>query len=191
MRQSTMVNEIVHTLNQTLQDLSGSAAIYGIAHTVSRTQGSETDILPGIIDRDGEVTYVGIDDVYTLIAYHKLNTVNSTQLNTGYGDAAGNVVNTFGMALIVYWDRKRFNAFPHEMIMLLQARMPQMIVGVPNVRTARVRIGSANLNSVQVYNQEYSVATPTLPPSSNLIQINYTIELVLNPDCLPVCADCP
>jgi len=182
-----MVNELIHILNESLDGLTVSQAAYGLAQTVERITGTEREILPGVIGSDGECKYVGIDDIKSLIVYHKLNSSSTAALPNGKGENPGDLVNTFSMSMYLYWDRKRFNKQPDEVLILIQARWPQLIMQVPDAKTVRIRVGTTNFNSLQIYSQEYALQNARLPPQMNLAQFNYTIEITFNPACLNAC----
>jgi hypothetical protein len=182
-----MIEEIIDILNGSLTGLHRDEKLYGLAQSVIRKQGTEIELLPGLIDKTGEVQYVGIDDVSAFILYHKLNTLSTTAKNNGHGDKPGDLVSTYGLSMIIYWDRKRLNKMPDELLMLFHARLPQMITSIPNVKMTKIKTGNANFSSLQAYNQEYQGASFNLPPNVNLINLNYTIEMTFNPACLPTC----
>lgn len=182
-----MVNDVIHILNAQLNDLVLGQAVYGLAQTVLRTQGTEREMLPCIVSSDGEGKYVGIDDIRPFISYHKLNSATSSQIANGKGDNPGDISNSYSMAQLIYWDRKRFNKLPDQILLLIQARWPQIILSMPDTKMVRIRISNSVMNSLQVYSQEYQVANPNLPANIHLMQINYNIEIAFNPACVETC----
>ena len=183
-----MIREVIHILNKQLEGIKPDQSVYGLAQSVLRVQGVERELLPAIIQKDGEASpYVGIDDIKSLIIYHKLLSSQSAIINNGKGDNPGDITNTYSMALFLYWDRNRLDIMPDELLMMIQARFPVIITGITDVKTLRVRIGSSNMNSLQVYSQEYQESQPKLPANIHLMQINYTIELTFNPACIKAC----
>jgi hypothetical protein len=182
-----MVNEIIDILNETLGGLHSSQVMYGIAQSMERVQGTEREILPCLVDTVGEGKYVGIDDVKSIIGYHKLNVASSTQVNNGKGDNPGDLINTYSLSMILYWDRKRFNQVADDLLMLIQSRWPILIVGAPDTKVVRVRLVNANFNSLQIYAQEYALENSKLPPQMSMAQFNYTIEITFNPACIKAC----
>jgi hypothetical protein len=182
-----MVNEVINILNEQITDLVTGQAVYGLAQTVLRKQGTEREMLPCIVSPDGEGKYVGIDDVKSLITYHKLNSATSTQIANGKGDNPGDISNTYTLSLLIYWDRKRFNKQPDELLMLIQARWPQVILNMPDTKSVGIRITNSIMNSQQIYSQEYQLENPNLPANIHLMQINYNIEIKFNPACVEAC----
>lgn len=182
-----MVNEIIDILNESLAGLTTSQVMYGVAQSMERTQGTEREILPCIVDRTGEGKYVGIDDVKTIIGYHKLNSATSVQVNNGKGDNPGDLTNTYSLSMILYWDRRRFNQLSDDLLMLIQSRWPILVLNMPDTKVVRIRLGNAIFNSLQIYAQEYALENPKLPPYASLAQFNYTIEITFNPACIKAC----
>lgn len=182
-----MVEEVISILNDSLKGLIPDQALYGIAQSVYRIVGTERETLPCVVSKDGEGKYVGIDDIKSIIGYHKMNTVSTTTLANGRGDNHGDLTNTFGLGFYLFWSRVRFNKMPDEFLMLVQSRWPVIIKGMPDIKIAKVKIGNTNTNTLQIYSQEYTEPSPKLPANVSLMQINYSIELTFNPDCLPGC----
>lgn len=182
-----MVEQIISILNESLKGFTSDQDLYGLAQSVLRVVGSEKELLPCVVGKEGEGEYVGIDDIKSIIGYHKLNTVTSSILTNGRGDNHGDIINTFGMGFFLFWNRARFDKKPDELLMLVQSRWPVIIKGMPDIKIAKVKMGNINTNTLQIYNQEYQEANPKLPPNVSLMQVNYTIELTFNPDCLPGC----
>lgn len=182
-----MIEEILEIINSSLEGLHLDQKVYGLAQTVIRVQGSEQDALPGLVERNGEIKYVGIDDVDSIIIYHKLNGLTSTQQNKGIGDRPGDVKNNYNMSAIAYWDRKRYNKMPDEFMMIIQSRIPSIVTGLDKIKTLMIKPTGAVTNSIQVFSQEYNGTKFNLPSNANLMRIDYTIETTFNPDCLKEC----
>lgn len=182
-----MVRDILKILNTELKGLTSDESIYGLTQSILRIQGLEREILPCVVSEDGEGKYVGLDDVKSVIIYHKLNSSSTRYLTNGKGDNPGDIVNTYAMSLLIYWDRKRLNKYPDEMLQVIQARIPVLILDMPNTKSVRTQIGNSNFNSLQVYGQEYQETNPKLPANINLMQVNYTIEITFNPACIESC----
>ena len=185
-----MIVEILDLINDQLKGIDPAEKVYGQAQTVIRISGSEQDELPGLIGADGEIKYVGIDDVESIIIYHKVNSVSIIQQNNGRGDAVGDMQDTFSLSLIAYWDRKKIKFLPDQLLLMLQARLPQEVRGITDIKTVRIRPVNTILNTLQIFNTEYRGNSFKLPANIHLIQLNYNIETVFNPDCFRKCPEC-
>lgn len=183
-----MLSKVVDIYNKQLCGLVTGEQLYGIAELMIRKQGSETEQLPVVLSDDGEGKYVGIDDVAPLIIYHRVLNVTPTRVpNSGKGDSRGDLLNTYQMALFMYWDRKPYPVKPEELHMVVQARTPDRIEGIPDIKQLLFNPASVNLNTLQVYNQEYGGDSFKLPANRYIIQINYSIALTFNPACIATC----
>jgi len=90
-------------INQQLCNLVPGAKVYGVARPAKRG----TEILPVTFENEKEF-YVGIDGKETLQVYHKEISTSTTQETIGtYGDDIFNEVNTYQMAMIIFFDEKR------------------------------------------------------------------------------------
>lgn len=182
-----MISEVLDIINESWKGLHIDQRLYGLAQTMIRIQGSEREFLPCVVDKTGEGEYVGLDDVYSIIVYHKLNNISSSQTNKGMGDRFGDIQNNYTLSAFVYWDRKRCNKMPDELLLALQARTPIMVTDLQDTKTLRIRITGANTNSFQNYSTEYQGTEFKLAANYNLMKIDYTIETTFNPDCLKDC----
>lgn len=184
-----MVREITEAINQQIRGLDPRQEAYGIAQTfVKGAADKKVKFVPGVVDKDGEIKYVGIDDIFSLITYHKLLSCTTTVVaSTGVGDKLNDLKNTYSMSLIAWWNMKKVNMIHDEMLMIFQARIPRMLKVNLLKGPAIIATTSSIMNSLQVFASEYREENVWLPEKMNLLQVNYTIETIFQPDCIPVC----
>jgi hypothetical protein len=187
-----MVYKILDIINEGIAGIHVDERIYGLAENVTRETSSGYISMPGVVDINNEVKYLGVDDIYSFIVYHKITNATIVYNSTGYGENYGDAVNTYLSSLYVYWDRKKIMLYPPDMLLLLQARMPVAIKGLKDIKQAVVLIGNANTNTQQIYQQEYSSNEPLtrLPEGKYIMQINYNIRITFNPSCFTNCVEC-
>jgi hypothetical protein len=158
---------------------------YGLAQTVQR----ESDGVPGVVDISGDINYVGLDDIYPAIIYHKVNAVSVTRAaRQGYGDEYSDLKNTYALVMVIYVDHKRACMTPDEMFLFLQANFPDAIKEQP-YSAIRVQINTVNLNSGQVLTSEYPKSEFQIPANKSLFQITYTIETTFAKKCFAKCPE--
>lgn len=182
------LNDLILKINDQLQAVleqyAGAVAYNGVAVNVPRGK----DNGPYVINKTGEGKFVGTDDINPLSLYHKCSGIQISQrLGTGYGDLISFEVYTYQCAMIVFVDRKKVCIAPDELVLLIQAHLQDRI-DVEDYRSVLVRLINVNLNSAQVFAQEYPGAENKLKLEQNIIQISYTIEAVFDPACLPKCS---
>lgn len=186
-----LLRDFINKINEDFKGLIPDMKVYGLAQSVIRTRRSEEELLPAVIGKDGEMTYVGIDDVDAVRIYHRMAGI-TTRLSTvkGTGDDHNAIVNTYQMVMIVYIDHKRSKLFPEELFLYLQANMPDGIKSPP-YSLINVRTTSVITNSQLVFRAEYGGTEFKLPAEKSLFQINYTIEVTHKKGCFSKCpSDC-
>lgn len=187
-----MIDDIINMINQEFGKTFSayqSIAIYGITELFTKTnKDNSTYTLPGIPDSKGEIKYVGIDDKYSLIIYHRLGVATQVEQSvSSYGDERSNIITTYNNSLFVYGDRKINCASQSNLLELIQTSLPDTlsISGYKNILT---KINNANFNTKAIFNSEYSGASSQLKPEKMLIQLNYQIETTASKNCLKRCA---
>lgn len=186
-----MIARVIDIVNRQFVGIHSEAKVYGIAESILRTSGTVNEKLPGIIYANGEIEYVGIDDVSPLIIYHKINSVASVQFTNGVGDARGSIQNTYNAAAFVYWDMARVGIPNDNMLMVVQSNIPLQITGIKDIQLVTLRLSGGIINSYQVFASEYSLPeTKLLPQNKMFLQVNYIVEITFKPECFRKCVEC-
>lgn len=190
-----MIDEIIGLINGGFDGLHQTEIILGIADSIHRVD-SEGNIeyIPGIVKLGAdEAVYAGVDDVRSIILYHKTNSVSlsfGATRNSGYGDSRRNVDN-ISASIIALWDTRVLKLHSADMMLLLRSRMPQLIKGIPEIGDASIASTGAVLNTKQIFDAEYRFSKPyLLPLYIKMLQINYTIQLNYDPVCIGKCINC-
>lgn len=183
-----MISKIIDSINEDLKKFFEEAKIFGLAQSIIRKQGAEIELIPALVNYGGEAIYVGFDDVYPLMIYHKMNSMISSlsDKNRGYGDAGADQVNTYQNSMIVYMDRKKLKKLPDEIYMKIQGGFPERLKIDP-FKTVTIKFSNVILNSQQVFASEYQGNSYSLSPEKNLFAINYTIESTFSKGCFDNC----
>lgn len=188
-----MINELIDLINDGLDGMHKDELILGIAQRVYRVNSSGlVEYMPGIVKSDGEAIYAGIDDINSIMIYHKANTGSLTygSLRTGYGDSKA-IEDSFLFSMIAVWDTRKISLQNVDMLLLLRSRMPQEIKGVPQIKQVMIVPSSALLNTKQIFESEYTVDKEyLLPIYMNFIQLNYTIQIKYDQECIDKCINC-
>lgn len=120
------LSKIIEVINKSL-DIKG-IKLYGIAEPITRTKGDAIEVIPGIVGNDGEIKYVGPDDIEKGIIYHKHNAIGTKfSAIKGFGDNPGEFVNAYSMSMIVYINREKLKVRPDEFFLFIQAVIPYQI----------------------------------------------------------------
>lgn len=181
---SSVIGEINKGFIKLFETIPG-VKVYGLAQTMLRKKGVESELIPALVDLTGEGKYIGIDDVSPVIIYHKNNSLATTiDPKKAVGRDTGALVNTYSNSLIVYLNRKRLKLLPDELYLYLQAHMKSGF-SMPPFEIV-IRQTTVILNSQQVWASEYQ-RDFTLPPEANLFAVNYTVESSFKKNCFDKC----
>lgn len=186
MSNALFIQKINDGLSEMASKFTGSR-VFGLAQSIIRQSGDNTQLLPTIVDLSGEGTYIGVDDAAPLTIYHKSNSIAvSEKQGSGYGDNRSNKTYTYSNALVVFMDRKALGMLPDELILFIQANLPDSLK-IGNYKSVNVRMQNIILNSQQVFASEYQNVDYRIPPRFSLFAINYQIESVFDKNCFATC----
>ena len=171
------ISDIVNWSNEKICPLIAGLKSYGIAKTAVKDSG----IMPYIDEQ-----YIGIDDTYKAQIYHKqLSITSSVVTRSGYGDSDANLQNTYGMAMFVYFNEEKCGSRADELYTYIQTVITG-ILKAEGYKSVRVNVLNAVLNDSQVWAQEYGQTPYRLAGSQRLIQINYSIVMVFEKNCITI-----
>lgn len=189
-----MIDQIVGLINGGFDGLHQAEIILGIADSIHRIDSEGAiEFIPGIVKLGtDEAVYAGIDDVRSIIIYHKMNAASLSfgARNSGYGDSRKNI-DSINCSIIALWDTRVIKLYSPDMMLLLRSRMPQLIKGIPEVGDATIAPSVTTLDTKQIFESEYRFSKPyLLPMYIKMLQINYTIQLNYDPVCIDKCINC-
>lgn len=173
------VRDIVKEINKSITWLPSGSDVYGIAELLLRD-----DVTIPVINEK----YVGIDDIYPVRIYHRLNSMSSTiKPGTGMGRVVGDQANTYQLSMVVFLDRPKSNMYPDEFLLFLQGNFPERLTMEP-YKAIIILFGSAAFDSQSVYRQEYIASdTYRLKEDQFFFKINYSIETTFSKGCFKSC----
>lgn len=172
------IRDIISSLNELIELPKGSE-VYGVAELVPR----DDQTIPEI---DGK--FVGINSDHPVIIYHRLISVSSKVVpGRGYGNSAGDISNTYSITMVVFLQHERTKLYPDELLLFIQANMPDRMKGEP-YNDIRITFTGANLDSQTNWVQEYRSGTDyRLKSDQFLFKINYSIETIFSKGCFKEC----
>lgn len=173
------IRDIVTELNNSLTWLPSGSEANGIAELLLRDEVT----IPTINDR-----YVGIDDVFPVRIYHRLNSMNSIiKPGTGMGRSVGDQVNTYQLSMVVFLDKPKAKMYPDEFLLVVQASAPERL-SIQPYKSVVINFGNVVFDSLLVYRQEYiSSDTYRLKEDQFFFKINYSIETTFSKGCFKTC----
>lgn len=185
-----LLREFIKEINQAFEKLIPGMQTFGLAQSIVRTVGNDEELLPGMVDEKGEVTYVGIDDVDKVRIYHRAAGLATARVTgrQGFGEDLSDIINTYQMAMIVFLNIKGTKLYPEELFLYLQSNIPDQLPISP-YKTVFIRTTNVILNSQVVFRAEYAGTAFKLPEHMSLFQINYVIESTFKKECFAKCPE--
>jgi hypothetical protein len=176
------IHNIVDDINKSLVELNLAEAVYyGVAQTAIRSE----EKIPAIVTRNGELSYVGVDDKRGVIVYHKLNSLTTrVDLKNSIGRQP-TYINQYSLSAYVYLNRRKVKLLNDEFYNSMVEAVPT-IFSVPPYQSVTLVFNSVLLNDMQVWAAEYSEPY-RLPADQNLFQVNYTVEASFLRGCFNKC----
>lgn len=193
-----IVNYINQTLDQQLlnDDCFSNKKVIGLAQSLPKTNGDKIQLLPSYVDNDGEAQYVGPEDDYDLIIYHRINSIpigKATNLRA-YGDTRQLDANVAKVALVVFGRRDKLKLTNDELAILLQAAMPEAatkeLLTELQFTSTNINLTEIVLNDLQVFQEEFQNVEYFLKPEQFLFKINYQIESAFLKECFKTNCNC-
>lgn len=171
--------------------------VIGIAQSMPKKNEDRggVELLPSYVDNNGEGQYVGPDDAYDYMGYHKVNSimVGMTNVNKGFGDERGYRANVVKMSYIVFGRRDRLQMSNEELAFYLQLNFPEAAgkerLKQLQLKMCNIYVNDIVLNDLQVFNEEFQVIEYFLKPEQFLFKVNYTIESAFDKKCFTTCCD--
>jgi hypothetical protein len=173
------VRDIISSLNESVCDLIPGINVHGVAELVPR----DNQTMPEINEK-----FVGIDDAYPVRIYHRLLSVTSSiRSGTGMGRSEGDQANTYQVTMVVFLQQHLAKLYPDQLLLYIQSNFPERVDMQP-YKSVVVRFLNAQLNSGQVWQEEYSGGTDyRLKSNQFLFKINYSIETTFSKGCFKKC----
>lgn len=182
----------IPAINEALKNLSEAfvgSRILGLAESIMRGSTDQEQIFPAIIDPNGEAKPIDVNDVYPITIYHKQNSVSiSEKNNSSFGDSRALKIYSYSNVMLVHINGLTVKKTSDEILLLIEANIPDSlkVLGV-NLRSVQLKIETAIVNSLTVFNNEYKNVPYRLPLNYYLMAIYYKIDALFDKKCLNKC----
>lgn len=186
------LNDIVCELNEELSKLlPTNSKLAPIATQMVRTGVKSSKVFPSYVDDHGEARYVGAEDDFDVIIYHRALQLLPGKIISSWGDGKAFEVLQAKMTMVVFGRRNILKMAGDDMAMRLVTGFPTKaspaLINKLNFRSVEFKPTDSNINSLQVFSEEYPDSELFLKPEQFLIRINYTIESVFLKGCFNPC----
>lgn len=160
-----------------------------IAVDVSRVNNDDTKIIMPAVIIEGEPKYVGIDDTYPIIIYHRILSSSYSPLVGSVGDGNKDMRQVTTVKMVVYGKRSALRLNIDELEGILVSGFPDSIpaalVAPLKLQYITVGLQRSNLNSLEVFAQEYKGVEVFIGAEDLLFSIEYQIESRFRKGCFP------
>ena len=168
-----------------------SAQFKGLAEYMLQTFNEKDVRVPGVIDANGELTYVGFDDVDSFRCYHRISAPIAYGLDPkgATGNSRGHIVRTVQMSLFVMASRK-LNLLSEELEQKITTLLPMeaesTLVESLKYRSMKIIHINSDLDGYTVFQKEFNMPANRLK-NIMLFEVKYKIECVYKDGCINTC----
>lgn len=197
------LNELVALINDGIRDSSlkdkrfSTAQLEGIAYQVAResTEGEQLEVFPAIVEPEKDPRYIGVDDTYPLIIYHRVlsNTYADDAKQSQYGDGFSAQVCSTDMLMVVFAKRAALKLSADQLEALLVSGFPDQFVRSATAEmqlTAKATLQASTMDVFTVFAGEYRNVKFFLGVEDILFSLKYKIESRYRKGCFKLCGDC-
>lgn len=151
------------------------------------------EIFPSYVNENGEGVYVGPDDDYDVIIYHRINSIQTGRgrVQESFGDDNLKDTHVVRIGMVVFGMRDSLKLSNDEMAVLLHANFPDAVTKEMlkelSFSASNINVKDINLNDMQVFMEEFQNVQFFLKPEQFLLKMNYTIESAFLKRCFKKC----
>lgn len=191
-----IVININNAIVNKLQSSDISISVHGISKQVPRTDTNDETEIPLYVDYTGEGSFNAVDDKFALCIYHKCNSLNyQSESQLDFGDGQDFSRETAQMSVFIYGNRLKLKMTQETIISIVSASLPDtlpqsFITNITGLSSGFISAVSSPNDSLAAWRQEFVNIAYPLPPEQFFVQLNYTIETVIQKSCIEVCAEC-
>lgn len=169
---------------------------YGISEVM--VDGSKDDAgndittrFPSIIDADGEVTMIDVDDAFSMILYHKIDGItNSLDVRTATGRSRGNLVEAANMTLMLFAFRRKTRKEAWWFEAVIKDKLPDTLnIADGNnkpLQNSIIKIGNSSYDKLSLLQREYSSVQLNYPDLV-VMELKYIIQSTWQKGCFANC----
>jgi hypothetical protein len=193
------LNEITIFINQTLK--AGSlnriklqpGKLFSISTVVARKKDAaqkELELLPAIVDANRKTIPITPDSKLAIQIYHKLLANAYSYEKKSYGDGHF-IKSTSDMAMVVISNSKMTDKTKDYLESVILFGMPQKLsaalLAALKINNCLITPVSSNMDTVQVFKQEYPQSAYFLNEQVSMFLIRYKIEMTFSQACVDYC----
>lgn len=165
---------------------------YGLTTTIARKKeaAGAIEILPAVISSDGATALISPDSKFALQIYHKLFSNQYSYVKKSHGDAYEMKCSS-ELAMVVFVNTKLTGKTKTVLEPVLVFSIPQKlspaVLADLKINTCLITPLSSNMDTMQVFKQEYPQADYFLNQQMDMFLIRYRVEITFNQACVDNC----
>jgi hypothetical protein len=186
-------HEIVSFINSELRTKQFNASRFqkGSFNEIAELVLDDEETKPGVINNSGDVEYVGIDDTYPFIIYHRVISPDAEWTSEQDFGNLRNIKETTKMLMVVMGDRNRLQLTAEDIKTGIVAALPLELPGSElnslGLKSANIIPGEFNWDRLEVYRGEFNLKEPKLNTNTIMFSFSYQIETVYDQSCFAIC----
>lgn len=188
-----MIKQVVCFINDKLKCGLGlnDADFFGLSEYMLQTFESKDVRVPGVVDENGDLSYVGFDDVNQFRCYHRISApiVYGLDPKGAAGSSRGHIVRTTQLSLIVMASRKLKitpEELEHKVTTLMPLQAEKALIESLNFRSIKITHINSDLDGYAVFQREFSMPQNRLK-NIMILEVKYKIECVYKDGCINTC----
>lgn len=192
------LNSISLMINTNLQTVSFKGMKFqntswnGIADPVETTKSEGKKIVqPMIIDNNGEAKSLVFDDVFNMVVFHKIESLDYKVADPDYGSVGTTMEETAMMKMILSADRSKVKIRPEDIISAAAMGFPKEFkpsdISALSLNSCVIEMGNVNKDVYSVWDQEWQGVPMPLAPEDILCSISYKVISTYNKCCFNLC----
>lgn len=171
------------------------AQINGLATLATYREGDTVKTAPVVVENN-EPRFVGLDDSFPAIIYHRLQTLSYSQINNAsqFGRGVNKMEQTADVLLVVYGRYAPLRITSEQFEALIASGFPDIVDSVElepyKLDSMLVTLQSSNMLAQQVFAGEYGALPNQVGAEDILFAVRYRITTQFRKNCFSIC-DCP
>jgi hypothetical protein len=187
------IEKIIEQINTSLKGSSlkekrfQTGKFLGVSTVAARNNGGKLEMLPAVVDLNGEYKLVEPDDRHSVILYHKvISNVYAASVQNSYGCEYA-FKSTTEVAMVVIADGKKMKMSAEQLEPLFIYGIPQRVTQKYGMINILITPLASNMDKVAVFRQEYPNNEYFLKPYQHLFLIRYRVECTFDKNCIDKC----
>jgi hypothetical protein len=189
------LRSIVNLVNSGIQGaLNGmpfqTAKYYDIAYDRENTEKAGW-IQPMVVLKTGEGIYVGPDDTFPLVVYHKITSPAYSMAKADFGDSGTFISSVYKMKLVCFGDTQKLGFFQEDIADVVAYNIPKefsnTVLTPLEITDCVIDLGSVNLEQREVFDEEFKNIEMILKPNQFIFSFSYTVNMTYK--CFSICTN--